>query len=50
MPEATSGGAKRRRIDVHQHIYPPRFTKRMIEELVADFAGLSPPHVSRLVA
>jgi predicted TIM-barrel fold metal-dependent hydrolase len=36
MPEATSGGAKRRRIDVHQHIYPPRFTKRMIEELVAD--------------
>jgi predicted TIM-barrel fold metal-dependent hydrolase len=36
MPEATAGGTKRRRIDVHQHIYPPRFTKRMIDELVAD--------------
>jgi 6-methylsalicylate decarboxylase len=36
MPEAAGGTAKRRRIDVHQHIYPPRFTKRMIEALVAD--------------
>ena len=37
MPEATPGGPrKRRRIDVHQHIYPPRFTKRMIEALVED--------------
>ena len=35
--QATPGGPrKRRRIDVHQHIYPPRFTKRMIEALVED--------------
>jgi predicted TIM-barrel fold metal-dependent hydrolase len=27
---------KRRRIDVHQHIYPPKFTKRMIDALIAD--------------
>ena len=27
---------ERRRIDVHQHIYPPNFTKRMINALVED--------------
>src|SRR5262245_56328010 len=26
----------RRRIDVHQHIYPPHFTKRMIDALIED--------------
>src|SRR5262249_59873395 len=35
MPEPPPAGAKRGRIDFHQHFYPPRFTKRMIEELVA---------------
>ena len=37
MPEATTGGSrKRRRIDVHQHIYPKQFTKRMIDALIED--------------
>jgi 6-methylsalicylate decarboxylase len=37
MAEAAAAGArKRRRIDVHQHIYPARFTKRMIDALVED--------------
>jgi 6-methylsalicylate decarboxylase len=26
----------RRRIDIHQHIYPPHFTRRMIDALIAD--------------
>ena len=39
MPEArvtTARSRRRHRIDVHQHIYPPRFTKRMIDALVED--------------
>ena len=37
MPEATAGGSrKRQRIDVHQHIYPKHFTKRLIGALVED--------------
>ena len=37
MPEATPGGSrKHRRIDVHQHIYPKQFTKRMIDALIED--------------
>ena len=37
MPEATAGGShKRQRIDVHQHIYPKQFTKRMIDALIED--------------
>jgi 6-methylsalicylate decarboxylase len=37
MNQPTSAPSKpRRRIDVHQHIYPPRFTRRMIDDLVAD--------------
>src|SRR5262249_57481138 len=36
MPEATAGGSRKRRIDVHQHIYPKEFTKRMIDALIAD--------------
>jgi len=31
-----SASVSRRRIDVPQHIYPPHFTKRMIDALVAD--------------
>jgi 6-methylsalicylate decarboxylase len=37
MPEATARGSrKRRRIDVHQHIYPKQFTRRMIDALIED--------------
>ena len=37
MPDAQPAPSRpRRRIDVHQHIYPPRFTKRMIDALVED--------------
>src|SRR5262249_48025414 len=37
MPEATPARArKRRRIDVHQHIYPKQFTKRMLDALIED--------------
>jgi len=34
MPEPAS--KKRRRIDIHQHIFPPKFTKRMVDALIAD--------------
>jgi predicted TIM-barrel fold metal-dependent hydrolase len=33
---ATAPSKPRRRIDIHQHIYPARFTKRMIDALVED--------------
>ena len=38
MAEATPGGPrKRRRIDVPQHIYTPRFTKRMFVAVFGKF-------------
>jgi 6-methylsalicylate decarboxylase len=40
MPETTA--KKRRRIDIHQHIFPPKFTKRMIDALIADAPDFPP--------
>jgi 6-methylsalicylate decarboxylase len=37
MPDdQTASRTSRRRIDIHQHIYPPHFTRRMIDALIAD--------------
>src|SRR5262245_30435820 len=38
MADARSNASSkpRKRIDIHQHIYPPRFTKRMIDALIED--------------